>query len=707
MINKRWKVGLLGAGYISEAHAKALKVNENTELVAICDLSKVRAEKAANAYGIPQVFSSLEDMLNSDLDAVHVLLPPNAHFATARQILEAGRHVLLEKPMALTADECRELVELAERKQLKLGVNHNFLFFPAYEALRRQAKDGTLGNLDQVTINWLFALGIIKFGPFDNWMLREPKNLFLELGPHLVAFLLDLVGDLEHVSTDIFKPIDLPGGARTYRRWHVHGRKADCGVDLNLSVLPGYSDRSIVVRGHAATAICDFERNIYCVDEPSGAGVHFDNLLTTESLAWQYAKSGVKNFVRSISGKLKKRPSADPYFESIQVSVAAFYAGMNGELDNRLDGRFGLAVIRMCESMIEQAVFEAPTETQRIWTVMPPLQKPTILVIGGTGFIGKYLVQALVQKGFGVRVVTRSLSAGQIALVGLPVELVQGNPADAEFMDAALQGIDVVYHLAKTEGKNWQDYYTQDVLVTKNIAECALAHGVKRFIYTGTIDSYYSADTNEVITGDTPLDPQIERRNLYARSKAACEALLTEMHRTKALPLVIFRPGVVIGKGCPPAHWGVGMFESETRVQLWGDGQNKLPLVLVEDVAEALALGLDAPGIEGQTFLLTDEPMLSARDYIEIVSNELGTKLRAEPTPIWKLYLSDAVKEFAKQLIKHPNARNSSYRDWDSRSHRARYDSSKTKQVLGWQPVGEREAMVQRGIVDAVRAFMQ
>ncbi len=131
--------------------------------------------------------------------------------------------------------------------------------------------------------------------------------------------------------------------------------------------------------------------------------------------------------------------------------------------------------------------------------------------------------------------------------------------------------------------------------------------------------------------------------------------------------------------------------------------KNDLPLVLVE--GEALAL--DAPGLEGQSFLITDKPLLSARDYIGIVSKGLGTKLRAEPTPIWKLYLSDAVKEFAKQLIKHPNARHSSYRDWDSRSHRERYDSSKTKDVLGWQPVGERDAMVQRGIVDAVQAFMQ
>ncbi len=133
-----------------------------------------------------------------------------------------------------------------------------------------------------------------------------------------------------------------------------------------------------------------------------------------------------------------------------------------------------------------------------------------------------------------------------------------------------------------------------------------------------------------MITADTPLDPKMKNRNLYAKSKATCEAMLLEMHKQSDFPATIFRPGVVIGKGCPPAHWGVGMFQSESRVQFWGDGNNKLPLVLVEDVADALVLALNKAGIAGQTFLLTDEPLLSGRDYVDIVSAESGTKLRAE-----------------------------------------------------------------------------
>jgi nucleoside-diphosphate-sugar epimerase len=178
------------------------------------------------------------------------------------------------------------------------------------------------------------------------------------------------------------------------------------------------------------------------------------------------------------------------------------------------------------------------------------------------------------------------------------------------------------------------------------------------------------------------------------------------MHREKGLPVTIFRPGVVIGKGCPPAHWGVGMFQSDSRVQFWGDGENKLPLVLVDDVADALVLALGKEGIEGQKFLLTDTPLISGREYVDIVSKISGTKIRAEVTPIWKYFAVDIFKEAAKHLIKHPNRKTPSYRDWDSRSHRAQYDNTKTIKMLGWKPAASKEVLIEKGIVATVKEFM-
>ena len=128
----QWRVGLLGAGYICDAHAKSLRGIAGVEIVAVCDRARDKAAAAASKYGIPNVYTSLDEMLELALDTVHVLLPPDLHYEAARRILESGRHVLLEKPMALSAAECESLAGIAAARNLRLAASHNFLFLPAY-----------------------------------------------------------------------------------------------------------------------------------------------------------------------------------------------------------------------------------------------------------------------------------------------------------------------------------------------------------------------------------------------------------------------------------------------------------------------------------------------------------------------------------------------------------------------------------------------
>jgi nucleoside-diphosphate-sugar epimerase len=394
--------------------------------------------------------------------------------------------------------------------------------------------------------------------------------------------------------------------------------------------------------------------------------------------------------------------------DSMSRSIASFYADWRGAPDPRGTGQFGVEVIRLCERIVASAGAMAAAPPKPIRSDdRPPPASPTVLVVGGTGFIGRQLVKALAARGVGVRVLSRGTASARLALSGLPVEVMQGSHDDRQVLDRALIGIDVVYHLAKAVGKRWEDYVSGDIEPTRVLAEAALAHGVKRFIYTGTIDSHDSADGRSVITSDTPVDARLGRRNLYARSKAACEALLTKLHAERGLPLVIFRPGVVIGEGSPPAHWGVGMFHSDTRAQLWGDGSTKLPLVLVNDVAEGLALGMAAKGIEGQAFLLTDEPLLTAREYVQELERASGNRIDAPSTPIWRFFVHDVAKEAVKHMIRHPNRRVPSYRDWNCRTHRARYDNRKTRETLGWAPAGTRKALIDDGIVAAVRYYFR
>ena len=108
-----------------------------------------------------------------------------------------------------------------------------------------------------------------------------------------------------------------------------------------------------------------------------------------------------------------------------------------------------------------------------------------------------------------------------------------------------------------------------------------------------------------------------------------------DLHREERLPVVIFRPGIVIGRGSSPLHWGVGMWSWDAVCQLWGRGRTPLPLVLVEDVAAALVAALEIPGIEGETFNLIADSGITARQYIGALERVRRRRIprRSRPLP--------------------------------------------------------------------------
>ena len=185
----------MGAGYIADWHAAALRTVPGVTLAAVCDRDEGRAGHLRHGTESSRLYTSLGEMLSEGgLDSVHVLLPAELHARTAGEIIDAGLNVLLEKPMAIEAEECDGLIEHARSAGVKLGVGHNFLFAPIYECLKHDLAAGRLGRPDEVTITWNKGLGQLVSGPFNLWMLREPGNIMLEVGSHSVAHMLDLLG---------------------------------------------------------------------------------------------------------------------------------------------------------------------------------------------------------------------------------------------------------------------------------------------------------------------------------------------------------------------------------------------------------------------------------------------------------------------------------------------------------------------------------
>jgi len=703
------RTGLVGTGYIAEFHARAIAAADRASLVAVCDANLSNAEAWAKSWGVAKAYASLQEMLAAQqLDCVHILAPPDLHHALARTALEAGVHVLLEKPMCVSVSEADDLIALAEARGLHLAVNHNMMFTDAYRRLREAVQSGAIGPINQISISYYSEMGQVRFGPFETWMLRAPCNIALETGPHVFSMLLDLGGTPGEFNAVADRAVIAPGGRRVFRRWRVHATAGRLAGDVTIDHGPGFDQRTIAVHGLAGTALADLNANTCLIDRATPLDPDFDRLGRSRALARQLRMQSWRTLGNYLLSKLKLGNRGNPFQASIVASVGSFYATLHdgGTLDQRIDGRFGRDVIAFCSGVVTAAGVER-NESPQPPARKPPASPPTILVLGGAGFIGRELIAQLIAKGHCVRAMLRGSSALLDDLDQSGLEIVRGDLRRETDLRAAMAGIQYVYHLAVGQAKIWDDYQRNEVDSARLVGELCLELGIKRLIYTGTIDSYYAGARGVTITEQTPLDPNIARRNYYARAKAAAEGVLTEMQRTKQLPLVIFRPGIVIGRGGSPFHWGVGKFTGNV-CQVWGDGDNPLPFVLVSDVAEALLRGLSVPGIEGRSYNLIDAPLLSARDYLQELQRRSALKLIVRHPPIWRLFLSDAVKWMVKVAVRHPDRiRVPSYFDWDSRTQRSTFDCARARAELGWTPASDRQRLIDDGIGGALQPWLE
>jgi nucleoside-diphosphate-sugar epimerase/predicted dehydrogenase len=698
--NRLFNVGFLGTGYIADWHAKALRSVASAHLAAVCDRDLARARTFAAGHGVTQVHASLEAMLaGGQLDVIHVLLPPDLHAPAAARAIDAGIHVLLEKPMATCDQECADLITRAIARKVKIGISHNFLFAPIYEQLRNDLRSGKLGRPDQIAITWSKGLDQLQAGPFDLWMLREPKNIMLEVGSHLLAFVLDLVGLSDAISVHATNALDLPNGARFFRRWYISAGQGSTGITLSLSFAPGFSEHSIHIRGTLASATADFERNTYLLHRHTKFGHDFDRYRMSTAEAGALRAQARNTFGRLILSKLR-RSAGDPYGQTIARALQAFYTGLTTSGDSRLSPEFGREIVRACNDIgarLEPALPRA-TPGANPPAGVQPTRHPEILVLGATGFIGQELTMQLIAQGHAVRTLVRNPSRLPAAVRTELTDVVVGDLSREGDIAKALAGIRYVYHLARPLVKTWEEFAEHEIEATRRLARACLAAKIKRLIYTGTIDSYYAGAPGSTITEDTPLDPHIRWRNYYAQSKASSEQILMSLHKQEGLPVVIIRPGIVIGRAGSPYHWGIGMWSWNAVCQVWGQGRTPLPFVLVEDVARALVTALGVEGIEGESFNLVADTRLSALDYLKALEEHTGFEFQKIPTPPWKLYLLDLAKWVIKRAIRHPDRRLPSYRDWVTRTQRSHYDCSKARRRLNWKPTDGRDEVIEKGI---------
>lgn len=177
-------VGLVGYGYWGPNLARNFAAQPDCVLAAICEKNPVRAELARRHFPAARVSAEVQPLLaDPSIQAMLIAVPVSAHFELARQALEAGKDVLVEKPLTASVAEARELIKLAERRGRLLAVDHTFLFTGAVQKIKQLVASDALGKIiyiDSVRIN----LGLFQ----------HDVNVIYDLAPHDLAIVSHLVG---------------------------------------------------------------------------------------------------------------------------------------------------------------------------------------------------------------------------------------------------------------------------------------------------------------------------------------------------------------------------------------------------------------------------------------------------------------------------------------------------------------------------------
>jgi predicted dehydrogenase len=320
---KRLKVGVVGAGAWGRNHVRTVAGLAEAELAAVCDPDAKVRERVARQYPAALVTGELGALLGA-VDAVIVASPAATHASIARQVVEAGKPVLVEKPFALNTDDAVSVARLAAERKVPVLAGHLLVYHPAVDRLRELVQTGELGK-----VFYLYGLRV------NLGQVRKDENALWSFGPHDVSVALYLLGE---------QPVRVAAHGKSYLQPAIEDvvfltMEFGSGVlaHVQLSWLDPHKERKLTVVGAKKMVVFDDmepreKLRIYDkgVDRPPEYGSFGESLAiregdifipripTVEPLAAELA-----HFVRAAQGREAPRASADDGVRVVRVLEAA------------------------------------------------------------------------------------------------------------------------------------------------------------------------------------------------------------------------------------------------------------------------------------------------------------------------------------------------------------------------------------------------
>lgn len=239
-------VGVLGCGTISDAYFDSNERFDAYEVTACADIDTERADTKAEEYGLEA--TDPEGLMESNVEVIVNLTPPSIHAETCQQVLESGKHVYTEKPLASSTEDAAQILETAEGTGNLVGSAPDTFLGAGFQTCRSVIDEGRIGELVGATIQWV-SPGHEQWHPNPSIFYKEGGGPLYDMGPYYVTALVSLLGSARRVTGSVGKGLD----ERTIPQGPHEGETVDVEVPTHESGVIDFAD------GTVATLLTSFD----------------------------------------------------------------------------------------------------------------------------------------------------------------------------------------------------------------------------------------------------------------------------------------------------------------------------------------------------------------------------------------------------------------------------------------------------------------